>query len=74
MKIGAPVSVGTYIVKSMIPVLIGNTIAGAVHAHHHCYCAFPGVSSLFLKPANTRRRVNEGAIPTLQHVICVWQV
>ena len=28
MKIGAPVSVGKYIVKSMIPVFIGNTIAG----------------------------------------------
>ena len=28
MKIGAPVSVGKYIAHSMIPVFIGNTIAG----------------------------------------------
>ena len=29
MKMGAKVSVGSYIVHSMIPVFIGNTIAGA---------------------------------------------
>ncbi len=28
MKVGAPVSVGKYIAHSMIPVFIGNTIAG----------------------------------------------
>lgn len=35
MKIGAPVSVGTYIVKSMIPVFIGNTIAGEILKHNN---------------------------------------
>ena len=30
MKMGAKVSVGSYIVHSMIPVFIGNTIAGAM--------------------------------------------
>ena len=29
MKNGAPISVGTYIWRNMIPVAIGNTIAGA---------------------------------------------
>ena len=33
MKLGAPVSVGKYIVHNMIPVAIGNTIAGVVLFH-----------------------------------------
>ena len=33
MKMGAKVSVGSYIVHSMIPVFIGNTIAGAMPTH-----------------------------------------